>query len=144
MQHYIPMHQVGQQVMVLFLKDGKTFIYHKIQTTTLWLYLMWVIPEICFKGFIPVGWYPTKCEGCGKTILVTNGKGLSSKANPTWTQSNGPERKVDRHSGDQSKPKRDTVYLGLLGTLSFIPDPDPGTSGSILPCSVPKIHPTKR
>jgi DNA-binding beta-propeller fold protein YncE len=38
-------------------------------------------------GFIPVGWYPTsvRVTGDGKYLLVANGKGLTSKANP-----NGP------------------------------------------------------
>ena len=38
-------------------------------------------------GFIPVGWYPTSVRVTpdGKHLLVANGKGLISKANP-----NGP------------------------------------------------------
>ena len=34
------------------------------------------------KGFIPTGWYPTCVRVAGNKILVSNGKGLSSMANP--------------------------------------------------------------
>ena len=34
------------------------------------------------KGFIPTGWYPTCVRVAGNKILVTNGKGMSSQANP--------------------------------------------------------------
>ena len=34
------------------------------------------------KGFIPTAWYPTCVRIAKNTILVTNGKGLASKANP--------------------------------------------------------------
>ena len=34
------------------------------------------------KGFIPTGWYPTIVRRAGGALLVTNGKGMSSKANP--------------------------------------------------------------
>ena len=34
------------------------------------------------KGFIPTGWYPTSVKVIGKKIVVTNGKGMQSAANP--------------------------------------------------------------
>lgn len=53
------------------------------------------------KGFIPTGWYPTEVRVVNNELLVTNGKGETSKANP-------------HHE-----------YIGglLRGTLSFIPLP---------------------
>ncbi|HLL93410.1 MAG TPA: beta-propeller fold lactonase family protein, partial [Spirosoma sp.] len=59
-------------------------------------------------GFIPTGWYPTGVKVVGKTVLVTNGKGFSSKANP-----NGPNPFKRRES--------DTEYIAGLfkGTLSL-------------------------
>lgn len=33
-------------------------------------------------GYIPTGWYPTSVKTIGNKIYVTNGKGLSSSANP--------------------------------------------------------------
>jgi DNA-binding beta-propeller fold protein YncE len=62
-------------------------------------------------GFIPVGWYPTSVRVTpdGKRLLVANGKGLISKANP-----NGPV------PGKKRTP--DMQYIDELfpGTLSII------------------------
>jgi YVTN family beta-propeller protein len=76
------------------------------------------------KGFIPVGWYPTNVQVAGKQILVTNGKGLSSLANP-----HGPNPVMDgvlSHASDTTK-KVEVQYIGGLfkGALSFIPEPRP-------------------
>ncbi|MDB6065602.1 MAG: hypothetical protein JWR26_1810 [Pedosphaera sp.] len=61
-------------------------------------------------GFIPVGWYPTSVRVTpdGKRLLVANGKGLISKANP-----NGPV---------PGKKKAATQHISELfpGTLSII------------------------
>ncbi len=66
------------------------------------------------KGFIPTGWYPTSVKVLGKKIFVTNGKGMSSAANP-----NGPSpfKKREDNRGGQ--------YIGqlFLGTLSVIDAP---------------------
>jgi DNA-binding beta-propeller fold protein YncE len=67
-------------------------------------------------GFIPVGWYPTSVKYLtGKNqLLVTNGKGLMSMANP-----NGPK------PGTRSS-HRDEQFIGSLfkGTVSIINYPD--------------------
>ncbi|UMQ42395.1 bifunctional YncE family protein/alkaline phosphatase family protein [Chryseobacterium sp. Y16C] len=78
------------------------------------------------KGFIPVGWYPTNVKVVGNEILVTNGKGLSSKANPRGPNPTDKKEKVDRHSGDANKLKEIQYIAGLFkGTLSFIESPEP-------------------
>jgi YVTN family beta-propeller protein len=68
-------------------------------------------------GFIPVGWYPTsvRMTPAADQVLVANGKGVISRANP---QGPNPTRKRD------SEPQ----YIGglLRGTLSVIPMPKPG------------------
>ena len=65
-------------------------------------------------GFIPTGWYPTVVKVVGKKVLVANGKGMSSKANPK-----GPNPNKRRDSG--------TEYIGGLfkGTLSVFDLPKP-------------------
>ncbi|MDP4116621.1 MAG: alkaline phosphatase family protein [Bacteroidota bacterium] len=67
-------------------------------------------------GFIPTGWYPTAVKYLSKTnrILVANGKGLSSLANP-----DGPNPYLNSDS-------RSEKYSGVLfkGTLSIINKPD--------------------
>ncbi|RZM21222.1 MAG: hypothetical protein EOO88_33935, partial [Pedobacter sp.] len=76
-------------------------------------------------GFIPVGWYPTNVKTLGNTILVTNGKGNTSLANPHGPQ---PVAKVDNsgyHMG--STANSELQYIGGLfkGSLSFIAMPKP-------------------
>ncbi len=65
------------------------------------------------RGFIPTGWYPTcvRIAGPSGALLVTNGKGMSSRANP-----NGPNV-YHRQHGEE--------YIGTLfkGTLSHIEIP---------------------
>jgi YVTN family beta-propeller protein len=69
-------------------------------------------------GFIPVGWYPTSVRVTpdGKHLLVTNGKGVISKANPE-----GPQPGVSKAPGSLNE------YIGGLfrGTLSVIDLPRP-------------------
>lgn len=44
------------------------------------------------RGFIPVGWYPTVVKTLGNKIMVANGKGFTSMANPQGPQ---PIKKAD-------------------------------------------------
>jgi YVTN family beta-propeller protein len=68
-------------------------------------------------GFIPVGWYPTSVRVTpdGKHLLVANGKGISSLANP-----HGPQPGVT----SSTDPKVQYIASLLLGTLSIIDLPD--------------------
>ncbi len=83
-------------------------------------------------GFIPVGWYPTSVRVTpnGKHLLVANGKGGSSKANP-----DGPE------PGKKTKTETISQYIGqiLRGTLSVIDVPSPaqlaGYTATAFQCS---------
>jgi DNA-binding beta-propeller fold protein YncE len=72
-------------------------------------------------GFIPTGWYPTALRCTGKEILVANGKGFSSFANP-----NGPY--PTRSAEEAARHRRDGTdqYIGSLmkGSLSRIAAPD--------------------
>jgi YVTN family beta-propeller protein len=67
-------------------------------------------------GFIPTGWYPTSVRTVAsrKTIVVANGKGGFSKANP-----GGP---------NPTKRSREEEYIGSLfkGTVSVVDVPDEG------------------
>lgn len=73
-------------------------------------------------GFIPVGWYPTNVKTLGNKILVSNGKGFTSMANP-----NGPHPLTKaNNSGYQTGAKNTKEqYIGGLfkGALSFIKAP---------------------
>ena len=78
------------------------------------------------KGFIPTAWYPTCVRVANNKILISNGKGLSSHANPYGPN---PARKGDevvyQAGGKEHKIKEQ--YIGGLfrGTLSVLNIPDP-------------------
>jgi len=73
-------------------------------------------------GFIPVGWYPTNVKTLGNKILVSNGKGFTSMANPHGPQ---PIKKTDNSSYQSGAKNVKEQYIGGLfkGTLSFIKAP---------------------
>jgi YVTN family beta-propeller protein len=73
-------------------------------------------------GFIPVGWYPTNVKVSGNHIIVANGKGFTSMANPRGPQ---PVKKKDSNGYQKGSSDADEQYIGGLfkGTLSFIPIP---------------------
>ncbi|TGE04870.1 alkaline phosphatase family protein [Hymenobacter fodinae] len=75
------------------------------------------------RGFIPTGWYPTSVKTLGRHILVANGKGFSSLANPQGPQPVKPTDNSGSHTGVTGQPVQ---YIGGLfkGTLSFIERPD--------------------
>jgi DNA-binding beta-propeller fold protein YncE len=76
------------------------------------------------KGFIPTGWYPTNVKTVGNKIFVTNGKGLTSLANPYGPSPLRKKEEVIYQQGDLSKPV-DVQYIGGLfkGSLSIIAAP---------------------
>jgi YVTN family beta-propeller protein len=73
-------------------------------------------------GFIPVGWYPTNIKMLGKKILVANGKGFTSMANPQGPQ---PVKKADNSGYQKGAINSREQYIGGLfkGALSFINTP---------------------
>lgn len=77
------------------------------------------------NGFIPTGWYPTCVRIAGDKILVSNGKGLSSMANPLGPNPYREEEEVVYQQGGESR-KIKVQYIGSLfkGTLSIISIPD--------------------
>jgi YVTN family beta-propeller protein len=76
------------------------------------------------RGFIPVGWYPTNVKIYGNKILVSNGKGFTSMANPKGPQ---PLKKIDNSGYQTGAINSKEQYIGGLfkGTLSFIDVPQP-------------------
>lgn len=74
------------------------------------------------KGFIPVGWYPTNVKTLGNKILVSNGKGFTSMANPKGPQ---PVGKVDNSGYQKGAVNSREQYIGGLfkGELSIIDVP---------------------
>ena len=77
------------------------------------------------KGFIPTAWYPTCVRIARNKILVSNGKGLSSRANPFGPNPNrGGEEVVYQEGGREQKIK--VQYIGGMfrGTLGILNIPD--------------------
>ena len=77
------------------------------------------------KGFIPTAWYPTCVRIAKNKILVSNGKGLSSRANPYGPNPNRRgEEVVYQEGGKEQKIK--VQYIGGLfkGTLGILNIPD--------------------
>jgi YVTN family beta-propeller protein len=95
-------------------KEGKTLFVANADNNCVALFDVSKPGESRSLGFIPVGWYPTCVRMISGTnqLLVANGKGMASAANP-----NGP---------NPEKRRRNIDYIGsmLKGTLSRIDIPD--------------------
>ncbi len=77
------------------------------------------------EGFIPVGWYPTNVKVIGQKIYVTNGKGLTSMANPKGPNPVGKKQSVSYQQSDNKKPEAVQYIAGLFkGSLSIIGRPN--------------------
>ncbi len=77
------------------------------------------------KGFIPTGWFPTCVRVAGNKILVSNGKGLSSMANPYGPNPYRKDEEVVYQKGGTTQ-KIKVQYIGGLfrGTLGILNIPD--------------------
>lgn len=75
------------------------------------------------KGFIPTGWYPTNVKTLRNKVMVSNGKGFASMANPQGPQPVKTSDNSASHVGVNGK--KEVQYIGGLfkGTLSFIDQP---------------------
>jgi YVTN family beta-propeller protein len=77
------------------------------------------------KGFIPAGWYPTCVRIANNKILVSNGKGLTSHANPYGPN---PTRKGNEvvYQAAEGEHRIKEQYIGGLfrGTLEILKSPD--------------------
>lgn len=77
-------------------------------------------------GFIPVGWFPTNVKTLGSKIIVANGKGLTSFANPLGPQPFLKDNNLGTHTGLTTANSKIEYIGGLFkGTLSFIDSPKP-------------------
>jgi DNA-binding beta-propeller fold protein YncE len=95
--------------------DGETLYIANADNNCLAVYEVEKPGESEAEGFIPTGWYPTSVRCTGDKILVANGKGMSSVANPK-----GPSPFQKREDS------RAAQYIGALyqGTLSVIQQPE--------------------
>ena len=103
--------------------DNKTLYIANADNNCLAVFDISVPGKSRSKGFVPTGWYPTNVKVWGNKILVSNGKGFSSLANPQGPQ---PISKVDDSGRHKGVSNNDLQYIGGLfkGTLSIIDKPD--------------------
>jgi YVTN family beta-propeller protein len=103
-------------------QNGKTLYIANADNNCLAVFDVTVPGSSKSKGFIPVGWYPTNVKMLGNKVLVSNGKGFSSMANPKGPQ---PVKKTDNSGYKQGAINSREQYIGGLfkGTLSFINSP---------------------
>ncbi len=75
-------------------------------------------------GFIPVGWYPTNVKTLRDKIIVSNGKGASSFANPGGPQPFQKENAVGEHVGPKANSREQYIGGMFKGVLCFIDKPN--------------------
>ncbi len=118
-----PTHLTGSTSNGLALSaDEKTLYIANADNNCLAVFDVSIPGKSHSKGFIPVGWYPTNVKTLGNKILVANGKGYTSMANPKGPQ---PVKKTD-NSGYQkgATNSREQYIAGLFkGKLSLIDAP---------------------
>ncbi|MDT3402779.1 bifunctional YncE family protein/alkaline phosphatase family protein [Mucilaginibacter terrae] len=104
--------------------NGKTLYIANADNNCLAVFDVSIAGNSKSRGFIPVGWYPTNVKTLGNKILVSNGKGFASMANPNGPQ---PVRKTDNSGHHVGSINSRDQYIGGLfkGTLSFIDAPKP-------------------
>jgi YVTN family beta-propeller protein len=81
-------------------------------------------------GFIPTGWYPTCVRTAGNKILVCNGKGISSSANPNGPNPARPEEKVIHHGGGITETKVQYIAGLFRGDVQVIQTPGEDLMGA--------------
>ena len=105
--------------------DEKTLYIANADNNCLALFDVSIPGQSKGRGFIPTAWYPTCVRIAKNKILVSNGKGMTSLANPYGPN---PSRRGDevvyQSGGKEQKIK--VQYIGGLftGTLSIINNPD--------------------
>lgn len=107
------------------LANGKQLAIANADNNCLALFDVSVPGQSRSLGFIPVGWYPTNVKAVKNKLWVTNGKGLSSMANPYGPSPVDRREKVEHHKGDADQTKGIQYIGGLfLGAMSIIDVPN--------------------
>jgi YVTN family beta-propeller protein len=110
---------------VALSRDEKTLFIANADNNCLTLFDVSVPGKSISKGFIPTGWYPTSVRTTNNKILVSNGKGLSSMANPYGPDPTRRGQTVTYQQGGMEH-KIKIQYIGGLfrGALNIIPIPE--------------------
>jgi len=110
--------------------DEKTLYIANADNNCLAVFDVSVAGKSKAKGFIPAGWYPTCVRVAKNKVLVSNGKGMTSKANPYGPNPNRRGDNVVYEEGGREHTIK-VQYIGGLfrGTMSIIDTPDENKLG---------------
>ncbi|MCE5344822.1 MAG: bifunctional YncE family protein/alkaline phosphatase family protein [Bacteroidales bacterium] len=110
---------------VALSKDEKTLYIANADNNCLAVFDISVPGSSISKGFIPTAWYPSCVRIAKNKILVSNGKGLISRANPYGPNPYRKGQEVVYQKGGQEQ-KIKVQYIGGLfkGTLGILNIPD--------------------
>jgi YVTN family beta-propeller protein len=110
---------------VALSNDQKTLVIANADNNCLAVFDVSIPGSSKSKGFIPTAWYPTCVRIVKNKILISNGKGLTSKANPFGPN---PMRRgkevVYQAEGKENKIKEQYIGGLFLGTLEIMNTPD--------------------
>jgi len=106
-------------------RDEKTLFIANADNNCLAVFDVSVPGESKGKGFIPTAWYPSCVRVANNRILVSNGKGMTSLANPYGPNPVRRGEEVVYQEGGQEQTIK-VQYIGGLfrGTMSIINVPD--------------------
>jgi len=105
--------------------DEKTLFIANADNNCLAVFDVSIAGSASGKGFIPAAWYPTCVRIAGNKILVSNGKGLSSHANPFGPNPNRRNNQVVYQADGNGNKVKEQYIGGLLrGTMQILSIPD--------------------
>ncbi|HQG78555.1 MAG TPA: bifunctional YncE family protein/alkaline phosphatase family protein [Bacteroidales bacterium] len=106
-------------------EDGNTLFIANADNNCLAVFDVSQPGESRGKGFIPTAWYPTCVRVVNDKILVSNGKGVTSMANPYGPNPARKDTEVIYQAGGKVQAV-EVQYIGGLfkGTMSLISIPD--------------------
>jgi YVTN family beta-propeller protein len=110
---------------VALSRDEKTLLIANADNNCIALFDISFPGNSRISGFIPTGWYPTCVRTAGDKILVANGKGLSSMANPYGPNPSVSGQTVTYQQGGKEHTIKVQYIAGLFrGTLNILTYPD--------------------
>ncbi|MFI2744274.1 bifunctional YncE family protein/alkaline phosphatase family protein [Zhouia sp. PK063] len=119
-----PTHLTGSTTNGLALSaNEKTLYIANADNNCLAVFDVSIFGKSKSKGFIPTGWYPTNVITYKHKILVSNGKGFTSMANPNGPQPISKKDNSGYQKGSSSNKKLQYIAGLFKGTLSFIDEP---------------------
>ncbi|MFN8239404.1 MAG: bifunctional YncE family protein/alkaline phosphatase family protein [Bacteroidales bacterium] len=117
---------------VALSKDEKTLFIANADNNCLALFDVSKPGSSFSKGFIPTGWYPTSVRIAGNKILVANGKGLNSMANPYGPNPTSRATTVTYQSGGMEHKTKVQYIAGLFkGSLQILDIPAKSMMGRL-------------